>query len=380
MYHKWRFDKLKTEEKLREFCPMDSASDTSPRPSDYSIAFRKLTETFPTLDREIVKAVYQKCHFDQMKTEEKLREFCAIDPASAARRGDLLGEGQSGVVRRDHDEKYHLDVAIKPLVLDRTSPSYERDLWYASQEIEHLELLKSDHIVRLERKAEETPEGFILSMQLCGFSLRRCISHLLTDSATFVPFARKFMHDMVNALKCMHTLGIAHRDLKPDNVLLHYNVAEREVERGETAKLHFVVCDLGLSRRQGGGDAQSMDVPAPDVRTGTQEYMAPELFESSGMELDLKPCDIWSLGVILVEILTGSHYAGPAISAQALPEYLSKFEFADVDDGVRTKLTVVSREGYELATKMMARDPKKRITLDGICAHPFMRPTTPPPP
>lgn len=109
---------------------------------------------------------------------------------------------------------------------------------------------------------------------------RAVIDELQTDEMMSAARYLKLWHALSTALRHMHALGVAHRDVKPDNILV----------TGDT----FVLCDFHIS--------QQTDVPA--VPCGTEAYAAPELFVF-GASNDPVPTDIWSAGVTLLACACG---------------------------------------------------------------------------
>jgi serine/threonine protein kinase len=104
---------------------------------------------------------------------------------------------------------------------------------------------------------------------------------------------QEITRQILEGLKIMHTEGFAHRDLKPQNVLVVQKHPQWWVKLG----------DFGLSKKQTDGTAYR-------TRAGTQEYMAPELFYYV-QEIDTETSeytnaiDLWSLGCIVYRVVTG---------------------------------------------------------------------------
>jgi hypothetical protein len=99
------------------------------------------------------------------------------------------------------------------------------------------------------------------------------------------PARRGAAASLVHTVAALHARGFAHRDLKPSNVLL-------SPERG------LYLIDFGMSRRADGPGADTSAAPA-----GTPRYIAPELLDASATEHDLRKADLYSLGVMLREVL-----------------------------------------------------------------------------
>ena len=112
------------------------------------------------------------------------------------------------------------------------------------------------------------------------------------------------------------------------------------------------------------------------MRVGTLKYMAPEieLWNGEDKELDLKPSDIWGLGVIFFEVLSGSWISEHVTTEGALKKFLRGFVFEKViDPKLLDRIREVSADGLHLASLMLVADYTKRCTLEDILAHPFMK-------
>jgi serine/threonine-protein kinase PpkA len=135
-----------------------------------------------------------------------------------------------------------------------------------------------------------TDRCFYLAMEYfpCG-SLRERLRNPLSEAEAF-----NYTLQIAVALKVLHKTGVFHRDLKPSNLML-------------TEDNRLVLIDFGLAR----SSLLRIDVTSPNERVGTPYYMSPEQIE--GHEPDER-CDLYSLGVILFEMLAGAvPYAGHTV-------------------------------------------------------------------
>jgi FixJ family two-component response regulator len=135
-----------------------------------------------------------------------------------------------------------------------------------------------------------TDACFYLAMEYfpCG-SLRERLRNPLIQAESF-----NYTLQIAVALKVLHKSGVFHRDLKPSNLML-------------TEDNRLVLIDFGLAR----SSLLRIDVTSPNERVGTPYYMSPEQIE--GHDPDER-CDLYSLGVILFEMLAGAvPYAGHTV-------------------------------------------------------------------
>ena len=163
----------------------------------------------------------------------------------------------------------------------------------------------------------ETP---YLSMEYVpGTSLRP----LIHNKSIKIPDAVAILKQVLAGLGHAHGQNLVHRDVKPENILVH----ERAFREGFDAQSVVKVTDFGLGRAANvtaGSIAysQSMDTPEAKEIAGTLDYMAPEA--RTGGNVDAR-ADIYACGVILYEMLTGERPAGtdmPSDLNPAVPKFL----------------------------------------------------------
>lgn len=197
----------------------------------------------------------------------------------------LLGSGSMGVVLLGFDPEQERVVAIKTLPPSRSSPEsrarFEREA-RAMARVNHRNVVA---VLAVQRLPDGTP---LLVMQAhCGTTLRQRLQN--GPPPTFAESAG-WCQQLAEGLAAAHRLGLVHRDVKPENVLLGFDSVPR-------------LGDFGLARRIASGDGDSVTLPGQIV--GTPAYMSPE--QSQGKPARLHPCtDIYSLGALLYELLTGT--------------------------------------------------------------------------
>ncbi len=214
-----------------------------------------------------------------------------------------LGAGGMGEVYRARDAKLHRDVAIKVLL-----PAVANDpdrLARFRREAQVLASLNHPNIAHI-HGIEESSGVTALVMELVeGEDLSQRIGRGAMPLDEALPIAQQ----IANALEAAHEQGIIHRDLKPANI---------KVRPDGVVK----VLDFGLAKAMdpaGASSDHAMNSPTLSLHTtqagmilGTAAYMSPE--QARGNAVD-KRADLWSFGVVLYEMLTGTRlFEGTTIS------------------------------------------------------------------
>src|SRR2546421_738441 len=197
-----------------------------------------------------------------------------------------IGRGGMGVVFNARDERLKRRVAVK--VLPPELAFREEIRLRFLREAETAARLSHPHIVPI-HSVGEGPDGLVYFVmayvdgESLGAKLKRR-GRLAPDEA------RRIMQETADALGAAHALGIIHRDVKPDNILL-------EGSRGRV-----VVTDFGIAKALS-STTGSATLTATGVAIGTPHYMSPE--QAAGdREIDGRS-DIYSLGVVAYQTLAG---------------------------------------------------------------------------
>jgi serine/threonine-protein kinase len=201
---------------------------------------------------------------------------------------DRLGSGGMGTVYRVMHERMQKAMALKVLHPRLTTDAVVRARF--KREARAASLLESRNTVAV-FDFGETPEGLLyLAMEL----LRgRTLADLIRDRGVISPArAARILAQVLRSLEEAHGHGIVHRDIKPDNIFLI------ESDEPDVAK----VLDFGIAKGERITDDSNSANTRSDLVVGTPEYMAPE--QARGVNVDTR-ADLWGVGVILYECLTG---------------------------------------------------------------------------
>lgn len=244
----------------------------------------------------------------------------------------VIGEGGMGDVYRGFDLETGEAVAIKllkPDIVDAMPELIDR----FKREVALLHQLDHPNIVRILGALEEDDLHYLIMEYVPGGSLKDLIA---AQGRLSVDRAMEIALDLTDALTRAHRLRIVHRDLKPANVLM----AEDGTPR---------LTDFGIARV---GDSTTMTQSGALI--GTMGYLSPEACR--GQPLDARS-EIWSFGVLVVEMLTGANpfrreFVAATLTA-ILHEPVPDLETARPDAPVAL---------IDLIYRMLEKDPDYRIS------------------
>ena len=202
-----------------------------------------------------------------------------------------LGAGGMGEVYLALDTELNRTIAIK--ILPANFAANEQRLRRFIQEAQAASALNHPHILTIHEIGNIADSRFIATEFIDGDTLRQRINTGALNLSEILEIAIQ----TASALAAAHTAGIIHRDIKPENIM---------VRRDGYVK----VLDFGLAKLSEAahfaGDAEAptkaMINTGAGVVMGTANYMSPE--QAKGIDVDLRT-DLWSLGVVLYEMITG---------------------------------------------------------------------------
>ncbi|KAK9788128.1 hypothetical protein WJX73_000357 [Symbiochloris irregularis] len=251
--------------------------------------------------------------------------------------GEVLGEGASAIVRRAERIITGMVYAIK--CVDHSK--VRGDAW--ARETALHSPLDHPNVLRLHSYWRERGYTCLILEHTSKGSLKE---HLQKHGPLPEPEAARIILEVAQGLQYCHKQDVVHRDNKPGNILFG--------EGGE-AKL----ADFGISAKTRGCSLFCF---------GTPDYVSPEILAT---EPHGKPVDAWSLGVMLYEMLLGLR----PFAARNGGERQWRILHADFAFPGECR---VSHGARDLMRRLLVRDPKKRLSIEGVLQHPWIRtPSTP---
>ncbi|KAL6877091.1 serine/threonine protein kinase, AGC family [Trichoderma novae-zelandiae] len=252
----------------------------------------------------------------------------------------LVGKGSFGKVmqvrKKDTGRIYAIKTIRKAKIITRS------EVTHTLAERSVLAQINNPFIVPLKFSFQSPEKLYFVLAFVNGGEL---FFHLSKEGRFDINRSRFYTAELLCALECLHGFNVIYRDLKPENILLDYQG-------------HIALCDFGLCK------LEMKDEDSTNTFVGTPEYLAPELLKGEGYG---KTVDWWTLGVLLYEMLTGL----PPFYDENTNEMYRKILTAPLNF---PGYDVVPPAARDLLTKLLERDPSKRLGVNGsteIKSHPF---------
>ena len=192
---------------------------------------------------------------------------------------EALGVGGMGEVYRVEDKKVGQEVALK--IIKREIASNRKTIERFRQEMKTARMISHRNVCRMFDLGEDKGTYFITMEYVAGEDLKSFLRRSKQLAlGTSITIAKQICEGLAEA----HRLGVVHRDLKPGNIM---------IDKDGNAR----IMDFGIAR-----SLEAKGTTGEGVTVGTPEYMSPEQVE--GKEVDCRS-DIYSLGIILYEMVTG---------------------------------------------------------------------------
>ncbi len=244
----------------------------------------------------------------------------------------VLGEGAFGVVYRAYDPQLDREVALNVPKLDVLGAHFDAARFL--REAKAAAALRHPNVCPVYEAGVEGGRPYIVMAFVAGQTL----AAVLQGRPVPAPQAAALVRCLALALQAAHDKGVVHRDLKPSNVMM-----DRE-------RQDVVITDFGLARVAGPCEAERTQ---SGLILGTPAYMALE--QARGDHKEVGPrSDLYSLGVILYELLTGRPpFAGTAGAVIGQVLHVEPTPPSRVEAGIDARLEAI-------CARAMAKDPDRR--------------------
>ncbi|XP_072136062.1 testis-specific serine/threonine-protein kinase 1-like [Mobula birostris] len=258
--------------------------------------------------------------------------------------GVSLGEGSYAKVKSAYSERLKTNVAVK--IIDRKKAPADFLEKFLPRELEILAMLNHRYIVKT-FEIFETSDGKVYIIMELGVQ-GDLLEFIKTRGSLPDEVSRKMFRQLALAIKHCHELGVVHRDLKCENLLLDKD-------------FNIKLSDFGFAKRCSIDD-QGRPLLSKTF-CGSAAYAAPEVLQ--GIPYQPKVYDVWSLGVILFIMVCGSMpYDDSNIKRMLRIQKEHRVDFP------RSK--VVPPECKELIYRMLHPDTSKRLTIEEVLEHPWL--------
>ena len=273
-----------------------------------------------------------------------------------------LGKGAFGEVyltsKKDDPKKY----ATKKM--DREEIEKGDAMKYLRNEIVVLQYLDHPNIVKFQ-EVKKTKKHFYIIMEYCnGGELSKALEKYQKKFGK--PFPEKIvqhiMKQIISAFKYIHSKKIIHRDVKLDNILLHYD-NEEDKENLDLMKAKVKIIDFGFACQISKQGLQYTVLGSP---INMDPLILKKLNSSTKKNKQLgynEMADIWSIGTICYEMLIGKS----AFDAEDMDDLVSKIE-----DGSYAVPTTLSHEVVSFLNGMLQYEAKRRLNASQLSRHDFL--------
>ena len=246
----------------------------------------------------------------------------------------LIARGGMGEVYAGQDTLLKRPVAIKLMNAEFRMSNDKRSAFLHEAQI--LSSLHHPNICQVYDYFEDQGRDVLVLELVNGITLKEA----LKTKSVNAPL--QTAHQIIDGLMVAHERGIVHRDLKPDNVMI-------------TVQGHVKVLDFGLARSnlaaQKGQNYELKGDPKMTQVSGTPGYMSPE--QANG-EVSGTATDMWSFGLLLVELLTGKQPFPPQLSTAELMQHAKQAQ-VDIPKGL-------GKAEHKLLSQLLSPNPKDRPT------------------
>ena len=255
-----------------------------------------------------------------------------------------LGRGSSATVYLGHHVLSKVSVAVKKFELTNNNKRIERRAW---REIKILQNIQHPNIIKMyDYHYDKEKNDIYIFLEYCHCG---SIKHFLGKGGYLdEKYANHLMRQFISGLKYLFSRGIYHRDIKPDNLLLSKNY-------------NIKISDFGLSTMNTSGKFNRL--------CGSPLYMAPEILISTTYN---KRSDLWSIGLVMFELLFGHHPLRHVKHIAELIKYFNEKPTILIPPREKPDDVNLTKNCIDLLQKILNISPDERITWEELFNHPWI--------
>lgn len=284
----------------------------------------------------------------------------------------LMGKGAYGIVWKVKDKKTDRVMALKKIYdafyNEIDSQRTYREVMYLKELKDNVNIVKLEEVIRANNDKD---------LYLVFEYMDADLHHVIKSNILSEIHKKYIIYQLFKALKYIHSAGLVHRDLKPSNLLINSDCLIK-------------IADFGLARSMKHDEGSD---PVVSEYVATRWYRAPEIL--LGSKCYSQSVDIWSAGCILAELFLGKVLfsgKGTVNQLELLIQLLDKPNSEDIlalssehAEKVISSLNVsktrsftllfsmMGKQGIDLIRRMLCFNPMKRITVDEVLAHPYLK-------
>jgi glycogen synthase kinase 3 beta len=282
----------------------------------------------------------------------------------------VIGQGTFGVVYKAIDLTTKKTVAIKKVYQD---PNYRNREFMIVVELDHINCIKVHNYFftsDAQKKSSKKATYLNLVMDYVPETLYRVLRYYRKKGMDFPdPLGKIYSYQMFRSLAYIHALGIVHRDIKPQNILI------------DTGNHRLVMCDFGSAKKIKPGEKSVAYICS-------RYYRAPELI--LGQDKYGPTIDVWSIGCVMAEMFLGEPIFPGASSKDQMIKIMdllgtpTQTEVTAMCKNARVRLPNIqptdfkkrfkrstNPQAIDLLKKILCYDPNERITPLEALMHPY---------
>ncbi|CAD8154267.1 unnamed protein product [Paramecium octaurelia] len=262
-----------------------------------------------------------------------------------------IGQGAHGIVKKCYKrDQNNIDISERTTYAVKIFRTGDTEIINTIRETFHLNRTLNDLncvVKALDLFINSKKEEHHLVMEYCPYlSLEQRMGKLSLDDIQIIAL------NLAQSIKQLHSRGICHRDLKPDNILIGDNFALKLI-------------DFGVSKRflVKGKVTKNIDMW---TRTGSLFYQAPEIFLGGGYN---EKVDIWSIGIILYQLLVGQL----PFQQETVLDTIEMIRDSEINVKNTSAFKKLNSLEQDLLKRLLKKDPEKRLSAEDFALHPWLQ-------